>query len=117
MYEHHTENLLPRRQFLYRLARHGGLAGLVLMFSLAAGTVGFHLLAPQQWLDAFLNTSMLLGGMGPVGNIERAEGKIFASLFALYAGIVFLGVSALFLAPVLHRVTHTLHLREKRPRK
>ena len=117
MYELHTDKLLPWRPFLLRLAQHGGLAGIVLLFSLAVGTLGFHVLAPQRWLDAFLNASMLLGGMGPVGNLERPAGKIFGSLFALYAGIVFLGASALLLAPVLHRITHTLHLKEQRQKR
>src|SRR5438876_11839118 len=104
MYEHHTEPLLPLGTFLSRVARHGGIAGLVLLFSLAIGTMGFHWLALQPWIDAFLNASMLLGGMGPVGEIQRPIGKIFASFYALYAGIVFIGAAALFLAPIVHRI-------------
>ena len=91
MYERHTEPLLSRRQFLSRLARHGEIALAVLLVSLAIGTLGFHWSAPQGWLDAFLNAAMLLGGMGPVGSFEQPVGKVFAGLFALYAGIVFLG--------------------------
>ena len=114
MYEHHTERLLPWRQFLFRLARHGGLAGGVLLLSLAIGILGFHFLAPEEWLDAYLNAAMLLGGMGPVGVIERPAGKVFAGLYALYAGIVFIGAAALFLAPVVHRILHKLRLEEQR---
>ncbi len=75
MYERHTEPLLPRRQFLRRLARHGEIAMAVLLVSLALGTLGFHWLAPQGWLDAFLNAAMLLGGMGPVGSFEQPDWK------------------------------------------
>ena len=100
-----------------RLARHGGLAVIVLVLSLALGTIGFHFLGPEEWIDAFLNASMLLGGMGPTGKIELPAGKIFASFYALYAGMVFLGISALFLAPILHRVLHRLHLDEKQTRR
>lgn len=82
-----------------------------------AGTLGFHYLASQMWLDAYLNAAMLLGGMGPVGNIEGSAGKIFAGLYALYAGIVFLGASALLLAPFLHRILHKFHLSERESRK
>ncbi len=117
MYEHHTEPLLPRRQFLRRLARHGALATTALLLSLAIGILGFHWLAPQNWLDAFLNAAMLLGGMGPIGNFERPIGKVFAGLYALYAGIVFLGASAVLLAPVVHRILHMLHLDEQGKRK
>ena len=117
MYEHHSEPLLPWRQFASRLARHGGIAGLALIFSLIIGTLGFHWLALQEWIDAFLNSSMLLGGMGPIGDIRSDAGKIFASLYALYAGIMFIGTSGLLLAPVLHRLLHKMRLEEKRLRR
>jgi hypothetical protein len=117
MYEHHAEPLLSWKQFASRLARHGGIAGSVLLFSLAIGTIGFHWLALQEWIDAFLNSSMLLGGMGPIGDIRSDAGKIFASLYALYAGIVFIGTSGLVLAPVLHRILHKIHLEEKHQHK
>lgn len=113
MYEHHTTPLLSRRQFLNRLAQHGIPAAGALLFSLALGTVGFHWSVPQPWLDAFLNASMLLGGMGPVGAFEHTAGKVFAAFYALYAGIVFLGVAAVFLSPIVHRILHKLHLDEQ----
>ena len=100
-----------------RLARHGGLAVTVLVLSLAMGTLGLHFLGPEEWIDAFMNASMLLGGMGLVGTIELPAGKIFASFYSLYAGMVFLGISALFLAPILHRVLHRLRLDERQKRR
>lgn len=113
VYESHTTSLLPRRQFLRRWARHGLLAAAALLVSLAIGTLGFHWLAEESWLDAFLNASMLIGGMGPVGEFKQTAGKLFAALFALYAGIVFLGAAAVFLAPVVHRILHKLRLDEQ----
>jgi hypothetical protein len=112
MYEHHSEKLLPRRLFLRRLTRHGVIAMTVLAVSLAGGTTGFHWLAGQAWLDAFLNSSMLLGGMGPIGDFGQPAGKIFAALYALYAGIVFLGTFVVLIAPIAHRILHKLHLDE-----
>lgn len=76
MYEHRTDPLLSRGQFARRFARHGVLATAALVVSLAIGTLGFHWLALQSWLDAFLNAAMLLGGMGPVGNFEQPLGKV-----------------------------------------
>ena len=76
------------------------------------GTLGFHYWAGQSVVDAVLNSAMLLGGMGPVGDITSTAGKLFATVFALYAGVVFLGVTALLFAPVLHRFLHTFHLEE-----
>src|SRR5215510_9379088 len=112
MYEPHSEPLLPWRQFAFRVVRHGGIAGGVLLFSLVIGTLGFHWLALQMWIDAFLNSSMLLGGMGPVGEIQTVPGKLFASVYALYAGIAFIGTASLLAAPFLHRVLHKLRLEE-----
>ena len=70
---------------------------------------GYHWIAGFTWVDSFLNACMLLGGMGPVGDLRGNGGKIFAGLFALYAGLVFLAVGALLLAPVFHRVLHRFH--------
>jgi hypothetical protein len=116
MYERHTDQLLPRRKFMRRVARHGGIAAVALGLSLILGTAGFHSMARQSWIDAFLNSSMLLAGMGPVGSFESSAGKLFASIYALYAGIMFLGASALLLAPIVHRALHRLHLEEKQRR-
>jgi len=116
MFEPHTEPLLPIRQFWRRLGRHGEIAMAILMVSLGLGTLGFHWLASQGWLDAFLNAAMLLGGMGPVGSFEQPMGKVFAGLFALYAGIVFLGAAMVLLAPIVHRILHKLHLEEQSKR-
>ena len=117
MYEPRHEPLLPRAQFLRRLGRHFAWAFGILVLSLAIGMLGFHALAGETWIDAFLNSTMLLGGMGPVGSFESTEGKLFAGLYALYSGIVFLGAAALLLAPVLHRFLHKHHLADERRKK
>ena len=111
MFEPHSAPLVPRGVFLRRLARHGAYAAALLAISWAAGTIGFHAVAGQQWIDAQLNAAMLLGGMGPVGDIHSDGGKIFASLYALYAGLIFIGVAALIAAPIAHRLLHTFHLK------
>lgn len=111
MFEPHSAPLVSRRIFFRRLARHGGYAAALLAVSWAGGTVGFHLFAAQPWIDAQLNAAMLLGGMGPTGEIQSDGGKIFAALFALYAGLFFIGVAALIAAPIAHRLLHTFHLK------
>jgi hypothetical protein len=112
MFEHHTDPLLESRAFRRRVARHGRIAFTVIAVSLAIGMAGFHWFAGQHWLDAYLNSAMLLGGMGPVGAIEHPVGKLFAGLYSLFAGLVFLGAGAVFLAPIVHRWLHRLHLSE-----
>ena len=109
MYEHRSDRLLPARLFWQRFGRHFFWSLMVIGAALCLGTVGYHL-AGFTWINAFLNASMLLGGMGPVGDIPTDAGKLFASFYALFAGLVFIGVSGLLLAPILHRLMHTLHL-------
>jgi hypothetical protein len=112
MYESRSEPLLPRAVFLRRLRRHGAWAFGIFACSLAVGMAGFHWFCGQAWIDAFLNAAMLLGGMGPVGTFEGNGGKIFAGLYALYAGVVFLAGSVLVIAPILHRLLHRWHLQK-----
>lgn len=117
MFEHRTDPLLPRHAFRRRLIRQGGYAAALVAGSMVIGTVGFHVLAQQSLIDAVLNSAMLLGGMGPVGSIETTPGKLFASVFALYAGLVFLVAGAMVLAPPVHRFLHRFHLDEAQRRR
>jgi hypothetical protein len=110
MYEHHRQRLLSRPAFLRRLAKQGVSALVLVVVSLGLGTVGFHVLSGQLWIDALLNSAMLLGGMGPVGDLGLTGGKLFATFFALYAGLIFLIVAGLLFMPVFHRVLHRFHL-------
>ena len=113
MYEHRTEPLLTRAQFARRLLRHGGVAALLVGLSLAVGTVGYHITAGLPWLDALLNAVKILTGMGPVAPLQSPAAKLFAMAFALYAGVVFLAVTGIMLAPVAHRILHWLHLDDR----
>jgi hypothetical protein len=110
MFEHRSQPLLTRQAFLRRMAQHGGYAVGLVIVSLIIGTAGFALFAAQTFLDALLNASMLLAGMGLVGEIHSAGGKLFASAFALYAALVFIAVSAIVTAPLLHRWLHKFHI-------
>jgi hypothetical protein len=110
MYEHHKQPLLTRRQFLRRMARHAAAALVVLLLSLGLGILGYRCTEHLPWLDALLNASMILGGMGPVDAMHTNGGKLFASLYALFSGVAFLAVAGILIAPIAHRVLHRLHL-------
>ena len=84
----------------------------LIALSLAVGTLGYHLLGEETWLDAFVNASMLLGGMGQVGSVTSTGGRLFAAFFALYAGLLLIAMTTIMLAPVLHRILHRIHLEE-----
>ena len=109
MYESRAEALLPRARFIVRLARHAAFAAALVAASLGIGMSGYVYFEGLSWLDAFVDASMLLGGMGPVHTPETAGGKLFAGSYALYCGLVFLVTVGVLLAPVLHRALHKFH--------
>ncbi len=115
MYEDRHTPPLPPRRFVRRMADHVALAAVLVFVSLLVGMWGYEHYEHLPWRDAFLNTAMLLGGMGPVDPLHSNGGKVFAGIFALYAGVVFLVVAGLFLVPVIHRIAHLFHF-EGNPR-
>jgi hypothetical protein len=48
--------------------------------------------------------------MGPYSEPKTDAGEIFSGLYAIYCGLLLIGVTGLILAPVFHRVMHQLHL-------
>jgi hypothetical protein len=105
--------MLTRRQFAGRLTRHAAVAFAIIAISLYLGALGYHATEDLPWLDAVLNASMLLSGMGPLHNPATTAGKLFATAYALFSGVVFLALTAVMLAPVVHRVLHAFHLDEE----
>ena len=112
MYESRRQPVIARHAFLHRVSRHAAVAILVLLLSLGAGILGYMHYEGLSSVDAFLNAAMLLGGMGPVNPPLTTSGKLFAGVFALYAGLVFIVCAALILTPVVHRVLHHFHLQK-----
>ncbi|MBK7949125.1 MAG: hypothetical protein IPK00_10380 [Deltaproteobacteria bacterium] len=110
MYEHRSDALLPLREFALRVVRQIFIAAFVAGGALAIGAVGYHCLADLPWVDSILNAAMILGGMGPVDLLHSNAAKLFAAGYALFSGIVFIGVAGLILAPLFHRVLHRFHL-------
>src|SRR5262245_53674102 len=115
MYEHRSEPPLSRTAFVARMLRHFLLAIGFVVFSMGVGMLGYLYFEPEQvktFHDAFLDAAMLLGGMGPIDTPTTHGGKIFAGLYALYAGLFFLVIMGLLFAPVLHRLLHRFHWEE-----
>lgn len=113
MYESTKQSPLPRALFARRLLSHSAVAFGILALSLAFGIAGYMIFEKLTILDAFLNAAMLLGGMGPVNAPQTNPGKIFAGVYALYAGLIFIVTAALLFTPVLHRLLHKLHWEER----
>jgi hypothetical protein len=109
-YEHSTQPLLPFDLFMRRVFNHALVAFILMAASLGIGILGYHFIEGFSWIDAILNASMILGGMGPVNELHTAIGKLFASFYALFSGSIFLVIAGIVVAPVAHRLLHRLHL-------
>lgn len=112
MFERRHEKLVPFPRFVQRMAFSLLLTLAVLLVALALGVIGYHVAAGLHWVDALLNASMILTGMGPVDPMSTTGAKIFASCYALFSGVVFLSSIGFVLAPVFHRILHKFHLDE-----
>jgi hypothetical protein len=110
MFERRHERLISRRKFARRLLRYAAASLGIVVFSLGLGMVGYHVFEGMTWLDSFVNAAMLMGGMGPVGELHSAAGKLFAGFYALYCGLVLLIAAGIFLAPIVHRFLHHFHI-------
>jgi hypothetical protein len=110
MFEHRKQPLLTPREFLIRELIYLLVASVIIIGSLLLGVFGYHYIEGLTWVDALVNASMILGGMGPVDVLHTAAGKIFASFYALYSGIIFLVSVGIILAPLYHRFLHRFHL-------
>ncbi len=110
MFEHRTQPLLARTAFLLRLARYSAAALGMILVALGVGVAGYHWLGGLAWIDALVNASMILGGMGPVDPLHTTAAKLFASAYALFSGTTFLIAIGVLLAPILHRLMHRFHL-------
>ena len=113
MYERRDHPLLSRARFARRVARHTLLALVFVAIALGIGIFGYHFIAGLGWIDSLLNASMILGGMGPVDPLHSSVAKIFASFYALFSGLAFIGIASLLVAPFAHRLIHRFHVEEK----
>jgi hypothetical protein len=109
-YETRHHPLATPALFTRRLLAHAAASAGLVGGSLGIGVLGYHALEGLPWLDALLNASMLMGGMGPVDTLHTTAGKLFASAYALYCGLVLLVAAGILLAPVLHRLLHRFHV-------
>ena len=112
MFEQRIQRLLPRREFICRLGWSVAAGAVLIAFSLSIGVGGYHFLCGLAWIDAFLDASMILSGMGPLSPITSTAGKLFAGCYAIYCGIALIGTTGVILAPVIHRALHKFHLED-----
>jgi hypothetical protein len=104
--------LAPIHVFVRRQLWHAAAAFALVLVALGIGIVGYHWIAGETWIDSLLNASMILSGEGPVDRLPTRAAKIFASVYALFGGLVFMITMGLILTPLVHRLLHRLHIEE-----
>ena len=110
MYERKHQQLATRLVFLRRLFQSCSLAGTLIAISLSIGIMGYHWIAGFDYVNSLLEASMILGGMGPVNPLHDDEAKIFASIYALFSGLIFIAIMGIILTPITHRMLHKFHM-------
>jgi len=108
--EHRKQKVIPLSRFLLRLGRYGIFALLLIIISIMIGTLGYSHFGQLNWLDSFHMSCMILTGMGPVEEMKTVGAKLFSSFYALYSGVAFLSITAVFFAPIIHRLLHILQV-------
>ena len=108
--EHRKEKIVPIMTFAWRLVKYTMVCFVLILISLTIGILGYHQLAHASWLDSLHMSSMILTGMGPVVEMKSDQAKIFSSFYALYSGVAFLSITAVFFAPIAHRILHILNI-------
>jgi hypothetical protein len=109
-YENSRQPLLARNIYLRRLVYTGLITISILAIWVIIGMIGYHFLDDLPWIDAFVNTGMLVGGMGPINILTNPPAKIFAGFYAILSGVLFLSAFAVMMAPIFHRFIHKFHL-------
>lgn len=104
------KNLYTRTHFILHLARNISYGLCFIAFALLIGMLGYHFYENMSWIDAFASASMILSGMGPLAPLNTFGGKLFAGLYALFSGLVFIAIIALVFSPIIHQIFHKIHL-------
>jgi len=110
LFEHRSQPLLPRRAYLRRLTFAATISVSILILWVFGGMTGYHLFGGLTWIDSFLNTAMIVGGMGPVDTLVNPAAKVFAGVYAILSGVLFLAIFGILAAPIIHRFLHRFHL-------
>jgi hypothetical protein len=114
MFENKNQPVINKRHFYRRLTRSFGFGLGLIVFSLSMGMIGYGTFEHMSVIDAFLNASMIMAGMGPVATLQTSAGKVFAGIYALYCGLALITAAAVILSPIVHRFFHKFHVEDEK---
>jgi hypothetical protein len=108
--ENKNQPVKSNSEFFFRMLRFSLFAFILIVLSLGIGMIGYHHVADISWIDSFHMACLILTGMGPVVEMKTNAAKLFSSFYALFSGVAFLSISAVFFSPIIHRVLHILNV-------
>jgi hypothetical protein len=112
-FERRHDRLAPVSVFVQRVVASLLIGIVLILIALCVGIAGYHFIGGFNFIDSLLEASMILGGMGPVHDLQNDSVKLFASIYALFSGVIFIALMGIILSPVAHRVLHKFHVDEK----
>ncbi|HEY8203530.1 MAG TPA: hypothetical protein VIF81_02295 [Pyrinomonadaceae bacterium] len=112
-FERRHDQLAPVSVYVQRIVGSLVVGFGLMAVALSIGIAGYRFIAGFNWIDSLLEASMILGGMGPVRELPNESAKVFASLYALFSGVVFIALMGIILSPIAHRVLHKFHVDEE----
>jgi hypothetical protein len=98
------------RKFLSYL----GLSALFISLGLIVGIIGYHWAAGLSWIDSLVEASMILSGMGPISPLSTTSAKVFASLYALFSGLIFVLAMGIVLSPLVNSLLNQFQVNLKK---
>ena len=98
----------------FHFLRNGFIGLMLIAAALFIGMLGYHEFEHMAWIDAFINASMILSGMGPETAVVTTAGKIFAGLYALFSGLAFIAIFVIMLSPAIHKFFRKIHVESQR---
>ena len=111
MFEHYHQPVLTQQAFFIRMLRCVVISLFMLVITLLIGVVAFHGLERFSWIDAFLNSVMIMTGLGVISASTTSAGKLFTAFYAILSTLTFFAIVGILVAPLLHRLLHRLHVK------
>lgn len=112
--EHRKQQVSSLSTFFKRVGKYTLFCFMLIFISVSIGTFGYYFIAGLSLIDSFHMSCLILTGMGPIAEMKTTSAKLFSSFYALYSGVAFLSITAVFFAPIIHRLLHILHVEENR---
>lgn len=110
MFERHDQPLISIRRFSIRLVKALVIVLAIDAVAILMGAIGYRIFDGMAWLSSCADAVMVITGNGLVIPVRTEAGRIFSMFDALIGVLVFVTAAGMVLAPVFHRILHSIYL-------